>query len=87
MTELRVEFTVEPFVEAAPGPHVTAAVEGVRAAGLEPEMGPFSTVAEGDAETVALAICKLVSAAADSGATRLNIQVDAMPEPDAGGSI
>jgi uncharacterized protein YqgV (UPF0045/DUF77 family) len=87
MGRLRVEFTVEPFVEATPGPHVTAAVDGVRSSGLEPEMGPFSTVAEGDADQVAEAVRHLVAAATASGATRLNIQIDAVPEPDAGGSI
>jgi uncharacterized protein YqgV (UPF0045/DUF77 family) len=87
MAELRVEFTVEPFVEADPGPHVTAALDGVRAAGLEPVMGPFSTVAEGDADAVADAVGRLVAAATASGATRLSIQIDAVAEPTAGGSI
>ena len=78
MDQLRVEFTVEPFVEGEPGPHVTAAVDGVRAAGLEAEMGPFSTVAQGDAEVVADAVRRLVAGATASGATRLNIQIDAL---------
>ena len=30
---LRIEFTVEPFIDGAPGPHVHAAVEAARAAG------------------------------------------------------
>ena len=37
---LRLEYTVEPFVEGAPGPHVTAALEAAGATGLDVEFGP-----------------------------------------------
>jgi uncharacterized protein YqgV (UPF0045/DUF77 family) len=77
MTRLRVEFTVEPFVDGAPGPHVTAALDAVRAAGLVAEMGPFSSFANGDQPVIADALAALVTAAFDSGATRLSIQLEA----------
>ena len=38
-----LEFTVEPFVEGAPGPHVTAAVAAADALGATVEFGPFGT--------------------------------------------
>src|SRR6478672_10432074 len=38
-----LEFTVEPFVEGHPGPHVTAAVEAATVAGAEVEFGPFGS--------------------------------------------
>ena len=41
--DIRAEFLVEPFVEGAPGHHVTMALEARRSHGLEPEMGPFAT--------------------------------------------
>ena len=35
------EFTIEPFVEGDPGPHVSAAVAVAEAAGLAVDVGPF----------------------------------------------
>jgi uncharacterized protein YqgV (UPF0045/DUF77 family) len=78
---LRVEFTVEPFVEGDPGAHVDAALDGVRAAGLTPDMGPFSTVAEGTENQVADAIAGAVRAAFEAGASRLSFQVDIADGP------
>ena len=40
---LTVEFTIEPFIEGAPGPHVTAAVAAVENRGLIVEFGPFGS--------------------------------------------
>jgi uncharacterized protein YqgV (UPF0045/DUF77 family) len=70
-----VEFTVEPFVEGTPGPHVTAAVEAVRRSGLEPDMGPFGTTVEGDRDAVLHALAAALEAAADSGADRVSLQL------------
>ena len=47
------EFTIEPFVDGDPGPHVVDAIEAVRAAGLDADVGPFGTAVEGDLDTVA----------------------------------
>jgi hypothetical protein len=35
-----LEFTIEPFVEGKPGPHVVAAVEAVSELGADVEFGP-----------------------------------------------
>ena len=75
MPRVRVEFTVEPFVDGELGPHVTAAIDAVRAAGLDPEVGPFSTAAEGESESVAEALRDLVTAAFAAGATQVSMQV------------
>ena len=72
---VELEFLVEPFKEGEPGPHVTAALEAVRAAGLTTEMGAFATSAAGEVATVATAVHDLILAAVDQGATRLQIQV------------
>lgn len=76
MGDVRVEFTVEPFVEGSPGAHVTAAIDAVRAAGLEPHVGPFGTVASGPADAVADAVRVLLAAALRGGATRISVQVE-----------
>jgi uncharacterized protein YqgV (UPF0045/DUF77 family) len=72
---LRVEFTVEPFVEGSPGPHVSAALDAVRAAGLEVSFGPFGTMFEADTAVATSALAALVEAATEAGASRISVQV------------
>jgi uncharacterized protein YqgV (UPF0045/DUF77 family) len=72
---LQVEFTVEPFVEGAPGPHVRAAVDAAEAAGLVVEFGPFGSAASGDDDAVLGAIDGIVRAALAAGATRVSLQL------------
>ena len=67
--QVRAEFTIEPFREAAPGPHVAAAVEAAERSGLTPEIGPFGTSIEGDVAAVAAALGPVVEAAMAAGAT------------------
>lgn len=40
---LLLEFTIEPFHEGNPGPHVTAAIGALEALGIEVEFGPFGS--------------------------------------------
>jgi uncharacterized protein YqgV (UPF0045/DUF77 family) len=72
---LLVEFTVEPFTEGAPGPHVHAAVEAAKAAGLTVEFGPFGSTARGDDDTVLGAVDAVVRAAVGAGASRVSMQI------------
>jgi uncharacterized protein YqgV (UPF0045/DUF77 family) len=72
---LVVEFTVEPFTEGAPGPHVQAAVDAARAAGLGVEFGPFGSTVEGDDTTVLDAVDAILRAAVGAGATRVSMQL------------
>ncbi len=72
---LEVEFTIEPFVEGAPGPHVTAAIEAVERLGATVEIGPFGTtlrVQPGDAGRI---VAALLDAAYANGATHVSIHV------------
>lgn len=80
MTRLRLEFTVEPFREGGPGPHVLAAVQAVRDAGLEPEDGPFGTAVEGAHQAVHAVLALLSAAAFAAGATGLHISVQPVIE-------
>ena len=77
---MHVEFFVEPFVEGSPGPHVLAAVEAARAAGLAVELGPFASLATGSVAAVADAVRDVVAAAFEAGATRVQMQVDRVEE-------
>lgn len=72
---LSVEFTIEPFAEGAPGPHVSAGIEAVKAAGLDVEVGPFGTTATGEADTVLSAVDALCRAATSAGAGRISLQL------------
>ncbi len=70
-----IEFLVEPFEEGNPGPHVEAAVDAFTANGLEVELGPFSSSAEGDIDSVAEAVSQMIRSSMTSGATSIRIQV------------
>jgi uncharacterized protein YqgV (UPF0045/DUF77 family) len=72
---LRIEFTVEPFHDGAPGPHVRAAVDAARAAGFAVDFGPFGSSVEGDDEQVLAAADGVARAAIGAGATRVSLQI------------
>jgi uncharacterized protein YqgV (UPF0045/DUF77 family) len=76
VAHVRLEFTVEPFVPGQPGPHVHAAIEAVRSRGLDVDLGPFSSVSDGDADIVTDAVRELVAAALANGASRLAVQIE-----------
>lgn len=73
---LHAEFTVEPFVDGEPGPHVRAAVEAAVAAGLTVQFGPFGTSMSGDDATMLTAIDAVLRAAMAAGATRVSFQLE-----------
>jgi uncharacterized protein YqgV (UPF0045/DUF77 family) len=79
--DTHLEVLVEPFRENAPGEHVTAAVEAMRAAGLDADMGPFATTAEGDLDTVLEAATALLRASFDTGATAIQLRIERPPSP------
>jgi uncharacterized protein YqgV (UPF0045/DUF77 family) len=72
---LAVEFTIEPFVEGEPGPHVRAAVDAAERSGLAVDFGPFGTAVEGDDDAVLAAMDDIVRAAVAAGASRVSLQV------------
>ena len=79
MPGVRVEFTIEPFVDNHPGPHVLAAWQAVEARGWELVIGPFSSetsVSEAEAPDV---ISDVVRAALAAGATHVSVMVDRDP--------
>lgn len=70
-----VEFTIEPFVEGRPGPHVTAAIAAAEARGLEVEVGPFGSSVVVDLADVGGVIGVLTDAAMANGATHVSVHV------------
>ncbi len=72
---LQLEFTVEPFVEGIPGPHVTAAVTAAEAVGANVEFGPFGSTCTAPADSMPQVIAELVRAAFSNGATHVTMHV------------
>ena len=72
---LIVEFTIEPFVEGEPGPHVRAAVDAARRSGLTVDFGPFGTSVSGEDGPVLDAVDGILRAATAAGATRVSLQL------------
>lgn len=70
-----VEFTIEPFLEGSPGPHVLTAIAAMEEAGLEVKIGPFGTSATGEIDEVVTAAAVALNAAAGNGATRISLQL------------
>ena len=72
----RVEFTIEPFVEGQPGPHVTEPAAALREMGLEVEVGPFGSACSVDADRSAEVVAAIIRLAFDHGASHVNVDVD-----------
>jgi uncharacterized protein YqgV (UPF0045/DUF77 family) len=70
-----VEFTIEPFVEGRPGPHVTAAIAAAEACGLDVEVGPFGSSVVVDLTEAGAVIAALTDAAMANGATHVSVHV------------
>ncbi|MEJ7801127.1 MAG: hypothetical protein WKF60_11425 [Ilumatobacter sp.] len=75
----RVEFTVEPFVEGRPGPHVNAPVDAVRALGVEIDIGPFGSSCTVDDERIGEIVGAIVQAAVERGASHVNVDISEEP--------
>ena len=73
---VRVEFTVEPFVDGQPGGHVLAAWRPVEASGRQLENGPFSASTDVPDDDAAELVAAVVRAALGEGATRVALQVE-----------
>lgn len=78
----RVEFTIEPFVEGRPGPHVTAAIDAAVTLGHDVEVGPFGSGCVVPTDEVAQVVAAVVRAAVAHGADHVNIDVQQLAEPE-----
>ena len=82
MTDRAVlEFTVEPFVPAKPGPHVTASIDAARGTAIDVDVGPFGTTVTAKTSNIADIARAVVDAALSNGASRVSLQVGTGPEP------
>ena len=82
MMRLLAEFTIEPFEPSNPGPHVRAAIEAAQRSaspGVSVEVGPFGTALLGPADEVLTLVDEVNRAAVANGASRLSVQISAVP--------
>lgn len=77
MTAVRLEILVEPFKENEPGPHVHAVLSALEQAGIETDMGPFSTTAVADIDVVVEALGAVIRSGMGAGATAVQLRVEA----------
>lgn len=75
MSNVVVEFTVEPFVEGKPGPHVTQAVAAVESRGLTVDFSPFGSSFDVDVASMPEVVADLMRAAYANGATVVSVSV------------
>jgi hypothetical protein len=77
---LEIEFTIEPFTEGSPGPHVTVAVDAVESLGVVVEFGPFGSSFSASEQQTPVIVAALLEAAYGHGATHVSVHV-ARQEP------
>jgi uncharacterized protein YqgV (UPF0045/DUF77 family) len=70
-----VEFTIEPFNEGQPGPHVTAPADTLRTMGVDVEVGPFGSSCVVSDDEVGETVATVVRIALDHGASHVNVDV------------
>jgi uncharacterized protein YqgV (UPF0045/DUF77 family) len=76
-----LEFTVEPFVEGRPGPHVTAAIQAATDAGVTVDVGPFGSTCRVDDGGMPGVLAAITRAAFAHGATHVSLHVARVEDP------
>jgi uncharacterized protein YqgV (UPF0045/DUF77 family) len=75
MSIVVVEFTIEPFVEGQPGPHVTKAVAAVEQHGVTVDFGPFGSTFTASPDAMPVIVADLMREAYANGATFVSLSV------------
>jgi hypothetical protein len=77
---LLLEFTIEPFVEGHPGPHVISAIEAAQAFGYEIDFGPFGSTCSVPVAQAGEVTRAVLDAAFAHGATHVSLHAERLPE-------
>lgn len=72
-----MEFTIEPFNEGQPGPHVIAPADALREMGVDVEFGPFGSSCVVSDDQVGETVAAVVRIALERGASHVNVHVEA----------
>lgn len=76
-----LEFTIEPFIEGRPGPHVLSAVAAAEGLGMAVEFGPFGSTCAVPTEQVGEVSSAIMSAAFANGATHVTLHAERCTDP------
>jgi hypothetical protein len=77
---LLIEFTIEPFVEGEPGPHVISAIQAAQALGYEIDFGPFGSSCSVPVAEVGEVARAVLDAAYANGATHVSLHTERQSE-------
>jgi uncharacterized protein YqgV (UPF0045/DUF77 family) len=80
MADCTAEFTIEPFDEGSPGPHVTEAIAAAERSSANVSVGPFGTRVEGNKSDIVAAVGAALTAGLKEGASQITVTVT---NPDA----
>lgn len=75
MADVIAEFTIEPFDEGSPGPHVVKAIDAARASGVDVSVGPFGTRVQGTKDEIVSAVAAALDAGLSEGASHVTVTV------------
>ena len=79
---LTLEFTIEPFVEGHPGPHVLQAVAAAEALGVDGRVRPVRQSCTVPTEQAAEVAKAVIAAAFAHGATHISLSADRVDGTD-----
>lgn len=74
--DIKVEFTIEPFVEGELVERVTRTIEAIESFGVSVEVGPFGSSFVVKVDQVGAVVAALLSTAYQHGATHVNIDTE-----------
>jgi uncharacterized protein YqgV (UPF0045/DUF77 family) len=77
-----LEFTIEPFVEGRPGPHVTAAIESAQQLGAQVDVGPFGSSCQASEDLMPEVVAAVTRAAFAHGATHVTLHLTTDIDPE-----
>jgi uncharacterized protein YqgV (UPF0045/DUF77 family) len=77
---LLLEFTIEPFIEGQPGPHVTSAIEAAQSLGYEIDFGPFGSSCNVPVDQAGEVVRAVLDAAFANGATHVSLHTERLSE-------
>lgn len=75
-TNLKVEFTIEPWVDGDPPERVNRCIEAIEALGVSVEIGPFGTSFVAVTEVASTAVATVINTAYANGATHVSIDIE-----------
>lgn len=75
---IKVEFTIEPFVDGDPPERVNKAIAAVEVLGIAVEIGPFGSSFVASQELVGQALSALITTAYQHGATHVSVDTEAV---------